>query len=218
MLPDLPSPLGENDNITSSSMSPFLRLPRELHDQIYDYYFQCDDGYMHHFESNTPTQADGQPIPLSLTLDCRQIQSEVEELALRLNTIVSESSYTKSTQEDAARYQQSSRYVMLRKLAMLDQVAPALLDAKTTNFVAMLYPQFRPMLEYWRTYGGLNLDVLLDLLQSEPTLTWSDFNTYALGLLSEDPKFVEISHIRRRTDPACKGNEALELINAWPEP
>jgi hypothetical protein len=126
MLTKLPSPSGEAADTLPSAMPAFLQLPRELRDLIYDYYFQCEDGYIYNFETNRLTQADGQPIPISLTLICRQIQAEVQELALGMNTILFTTAFTEDTQHDAALYHTASKCVEHRKLALLDQVAPPL--------------------------------------------------------------------------------------------
>jgi hypothetical protein len=149
MLAKLLSTSGEAADTLPSAMPAFLQLPRELRDLIYDYYFRCEDGYIYNFESNTLTQADGQPNPLSLTLICRQIQAEVQGLALGMSTIVFTTAFTEDTQHDAALYHTASTCIEHRKLALLDQVAPPLLDATMADTAATLFPQFRPMLDSW---------------------------------------------------------------------
>jgi hypothetical protein len=39
--------------------SHFLLLAREVRDIIYDYYIQCDGGYVYDFENNQLVQANG---------------------------------------------------------------------------------------------------------------------------------------------------------------
>jgi hypothetical protein len=174
MLAKLTSSSGEAADTLPSAMPAFLQLPRELRDLIYDYYLQCEDGYIYNFETNRLTQADGQPISLSLTLICRQIQAEVQGLALGMNTIVFTTAFTEDTRDDAALYHTASICVDHCKLALLDQVALPLLDATMTDTAATLFPQFRPMLDSWRAHGGSWQVVWDNLHWGEAPSTWRD--------------------------------------------
>ena len=178
----------------SSSTPPFLRLPRELRDQIYEYYHQCHDGYSYNFESNKLTQANGKSVHLSLTLACRQIHSEVVGLALRLNAIVFETFFCKCIQRNAMLYHNASKYLADRKSSVLNRVAPLLLDTKMAKAAAKRYPQFKPMLRHWRNHSGLPLAIIDDRHWGEPPSIQDDFITYTLSLLSKNPKFVDMSH------------------------
>jgi hypothetical protein len=142
----------------------------------------------------------------------------VQGLALGMNTIVFTTAFAEDTRDDAALYHIASICVDHCKLALLDQVALPLLDATMTDTAATLFPQFRPMLDSWRTHGGSWQVVWDNLHWGEAPSTWRDLVTYTLALISKNPKFVDTSHVRTRMYPAWKGNEALELHDAWPEP
>ena len=64
----------------------FLRIPRELRNEIYAYYLNCE-GYHHHPESDTLQYIDGTAIDLALLFTCKQVESEMAELPLKINTV-----------------------------------------------------------------------------------------------------------------------------------
>ncbi|KAF1965109.1 hypothetical protein BU23DRAFT_490703, partial [Bimuria novae-zelandiae CBS 107.79] len=72
----------------------FLRLPRELRDEVYFHYVYERDGYFHDVQSNRLRTSTGAPIDLALMRTCKQVASEMDGLALRENTIVSKAMKT----------------------------------------------------------------------------------------------------------------------------
>jgi hypothetical protein len=187
MLPKPSSPSGEAANILPSIMSPFLRLPRELRNNICEYHFRSEDGYVYNFEANKLIQDDGQRISLSLTRTCHQIRSEVEGLALRVSNIVFTTTSTEASGRDATLYPCSTECVEHRKLSLLNQMALPLLDAKMADSAAMLYPQFRPMLDSWQTHGESWQDVQDNFRWGEPHLIWRDHHLHS-GLNLRKPE------------------------------
>ncbi|KAI1330321.1 hypothetical protein F5Y16DRAFT_415143 [Xylariaceae sp. FL0255] len=56
----------------------FLALPRELRDDIYDFYV-ADGGYVYDFESGKLKMATGEPVDLALILTCKQVADDMKE-------------------------------------------------------------------------------------------------------------------------------------------
>lgn len=78
-----------------------LRLPHELRNIIFDYYFHRDGGYVYSFESNKLTNTDGSVIDLSLVFTCRQLAVEMRGAAFRPNTITFRTFFSPATREKA---------------------------------------------------------------------------------------------------------------------
>ena len=96
-------------------LPPLLRLPRELRDLIYEEYVRVDGGYVYNPETNRLAHADGSPIDLSLRRVCRQLASEVQGLALKLNTITFETCFSEASREDAGMHHAIVRKIGWRK-------------------------------------------------------------------------------------------------------
>ncbi|KAF2126649.1 hypothetical protein P153DRAFT_369319 [Dothidotthia symphoricarpi CBS 119687] len=65
----------------------FFKLPRELRDAIYGFYFTTEDGYHLNLDSGKLTVSNRQPIDLSLRLVCRIITQETIGVPFNMNTI-----------------------------------------------------------------------------------------------------------------------------------
>ncbi|KAI4962300.1 hypothetical protein J4E86_001332 [Alternaria arbusti] len=74
-------------NALEQHQSLLFRLPRELRDEIYEYYVQETNGY--HYESNSGKlrMDSGERINLGLQYACRRTFAEMDGIALRTNTI-----------------------------------------------------------------------------------------------------------------------------------
>ncbi|QGI94665.1 hypothetical protein CEK26_007734 [Fusarium fujikuroi] len=87
----IPTPLDEMLSHPSSldqrPKATFLGLPLELRQQIYHEYFKVDGGYVHDSDSDKLTQADHQPISLSLRYACRSVAEETNTL-VRFHTVL----------------------------------------------------------------------------------------------------------------------------------
>ncbi|KAK4448824.1 hypothetical protein QBC34DRAFT_102927 [Podospora aff. communis PSN243] len=86
--------------------SPFLRLPREMRDQIYHEYLMLgtEGGYTYDFTANKLRTTDQKPIDLSLMYTCRLIAAEMHGLALRTHTITFTTLYSDELRARAGRW------------------------------------------------------------------------------------------------------------------
>ncbi|KAF5679497.1 hypothetical protein FCIRC_6110 [Fusarium circinatum] len=85
-----------------------LGLPLELRDQIYDYYFKADVGYIS--DGDKLLQASGQAVQISLVLTCRSIASETQHLPFTLNTITFSTIYRSDWRIQAGALNQIAHY------------------------------------------------------------------------------------------------------------
>ncbi|KAF5237700.1 hypothetical protein FANTH_10727 [Fusarium anthophilum] len=85
-----------------------LGLPLELRDQIYDYYFKADGGYIS--DGDKLLQASGQAVQISLMLTCRSIASETQHLPFTLNTITFSTIYRPDCRIQAGALNQIAHY------------------------------------------------------------------------------------------------------------
>lgn len=69
--------------------SSFLRLPRELRDQIYEDYVFEEDGYMYDFAARKMRVNSPSPVGIcqDLRFACKQISEETRGVALRVNVL-----------------------------------------------------------------------------------------------------------------------------------
>jgi hypothetical protein len=200
------------------TLSPFLQLPRELRDEIYNYYIRANDNFTYDFATNKLKQADGLSIPLALALACRQIHEEVQGLALGLNTIAFMTSFDETTRESAALYHAALMITKDRKVVLVNDLAPQLLSTDMAQAVAKLYPQFTPFLDTWQSQGKvLNLGAP-HLTWGEPPSVLRDFMNLVLSLIAQDSRFGELSHIVRGGYNGYNGDEALKLVGACTQP
>ncbi|KAI4694484.1 hypothetical protein J4E81_006702 [Alternaria sp. BMP 2799] len=190
------------DPVQPSISSPFLRLPRELRDEIYDHYFRTDDGFTYDFVTNKLKLAGGLPIPLALTLTCRQIHDEVQGLALTLNAIEFTTSFHEATRQPAALYHAAHNVTQDRKLNLVNDLAPQLLSADMARIATNSYPQFAPVVNLWRSQRTLRYP---KTSWGEPPSIWRDFITFVLSLIAKDPRFVELAHTALRSYHGCDG-------------
>lgn len=69
-----------------------FRLPRELRDTIYKYYFYQEDGYEYHHESGKmgthPSASGSSQHLLALMKTCRALYQKTKGVALSINTFV----------------------------------------------------------------------------------------------------------------------------------
>jgi hypothetical protein len=213
-----------NHHVQPELPPPFLRLPRELRDLVYEHYFRADGGFTYDFAANQLKQANGLPIPLSLTLVCRQIQNEVQGLALGLNTIAFTTSFTETTREYAGCYYGYLRVVARRKLVLVKALAPQLLTVEMAREAATQYPQFEPMINIWLSNAWLSGSRIHSIFESlgeswgETPSIWRDFIDFVLSLISKDSRFVEQSHTAWRSWDSYDGEQVLELVNTCTQP
>ncbi|KAK4199463.1 hypothetical protein QBC40DRAFT_349365 [Triangularia verruculosa] len=88
-----------------TSQAPFLCLPREMRDAIYEAYLLLDDGYVFDFECNKLRTSSGQPIDLSLMYTCRLVAAEMAGLPLRTNTVTFRTVYSDTMRTSLGRFE-----------------------------------------------------------------------------------------------------------------
>jgi hypothetical protein len=171
-------------------MAHFLRLPRELRDLIYEYYFDGEGGFKYDFVTNKLRWADGLSIDLSLVLACRQIAAETHGLALRTNTLRFKTFHSDHTQEHASVLHIVNREIYERQESLLDSLAPELLSQEQAQVAKSLYPQFAPVIDYWRLRGKIrHIGALCEECCVTPSI-WRDFVAFTLNLISQQPGFL----------------------------
>ena len=82
-------------------LSPLLRLPRELRELIYECITHDPNGY-HYDHKLGKLRASSGPVELNLMYTCRTIAREMSGLALRINTVVFSTVYSKHERQKAA--------------------------------------------------------------------------------------------------------------------
>ncbi|KAI4614578.1 hypothetical protein J4E83_007232 [Alternaria metachromatica] len=197
-------------------MSALLQLPRELRDHIYDYYFSCDGGYTHVFETNKLRRPDDQPIEFSLVLSCRQIATETHGLALQLNTLQFATVHSDATQEQAGLHHAVNVTLGYRKESLTHYAASGLLSQEQAEATERAYPQFAPVVNYWRSHGRIGIGLNPFLECGEAPSIWRDFVSFTLDLVSQHSGFVDKARTGSRY--SYKDNEAFLLNEARPEP
>jgi hypothetical protein len=171
-------------------MAHLLRLPRELRDLIYEYYFDGEGGFKYDFVTNKLRWADGLSIDLSLVLACRQIAAETHGLALRTNTLRFKTFHSDHTQEHASVLHVVNREIYERQESLLDSLAPELLSQEQAQVAKSLYPQFAPVIDYWRLRGKIrHIGALCEECCVTPSI-WRDFVAFTSNLISQQPGFL----------------------------
>ncbi|KAI4683901.1 uncharacterized protein J4E84_006741 [Alternaria hordeiaustralica] len=204
--------------IKTSSMPTLLELPRELRDLIYDHYFSVDGGYVHDFASNKLRQADGQNIELSLVLVCRQIADETRALGLRINTLRFSTFHSDATQVQAGLLHATHESINKRKVSLLNASAPDLLSSEDAQTIKIKYPQFAPMIDIWRSHGGLRILDRSDVDCGEAPSIWRDFVAFTLNLVSQNPGFAAKAKAGSQFWRPYDFDDAMDLNNACFEP
>jgi hypothetical protein len=130
-----------------SSISPSLRLPRELRDMIYVYYARVDGGLFYDSHNDTMRVASGQVLDPSLALTCSQVACEMEGIAVKANTISFSTVYNEASSQRAEMFHYAMRDIAEEKSRVVNKMAPRLLTLDDAKEVALLYPQFQPILD-----------------------------------------------------------------------
>jgi len=200
-------------------MSPLLRLPRELRNHIYDYYFSCDGGYIHVFETNKLRRADDQPIELSLVLSCRQIAAETHGLALRSNTLRFTTFHSDATQEQAGLLHAVNKTITFMKEKLLNCATDDHLGEEQAQTAKKAYPQFMHVIDHWRSQGTRIIGrfyLTRFLICGEAPSIWRDFVAFTLDLVSRQPGFIEQTRMHLKHEV---NDDEVHLINkADPKP
>jgi len=210
---------------TGAPLPPLLRLPRELRDLIYQEYVRADGGYVYNPETNRLAQTDGSSIDVSLRLVCRQLASEVQGLALKLNTITFETCFSETSREDAGMHHAINTKIERRKREVTKMFALQLFTSEMARAVADIYPRVSPFIDGWSRNSVADLKVLAtqDVYCGEAPSMWRDCLSAVLSQISKHPDFdatvVEEGHQARRPRWIPSDiRQMSELIHASPVP
>ncbi|KAF2448786.1 hypothetical protein P171DRAFT_428802 [Karstenula rhodostoma CBS 690.94] len=126
-----------------------LRLPRELRDMIYRYYFVRKGGYIYGFETKRLRSANNEPIDLVLACTCRQINQETEGVGLRVNPISFATVFSDvdRTSMRAAKFNYFLKYLYKSKRNLL-QLAQHLIKPDVIDRVERRFPTSKGFLRY----------------------------------------------------------------------
>jgi len=181
--------------------SPLCRLPRELRDEIYDYYACDEEGLAYDYPSRTLKYASG--AELSLPLTCKMVANEMKGTHLRVNTITFIPCCSE-TDEDrlcerrsiAGRFEHLLRSARLTKLNMLNYAAECVTE-DVIEKVIEVYPAVRDIFHsfFHANRPGFDLSDIgwtAHIPRDIFTTSFCDAVQYALDLTSPHPKFQEL--------------------------
>ncbi|KAK6213458.1 hypothetical protein QIS74_09460 [Colletotrichum tabaci] len=198
-----------------ASPSPFLSLPREIRDKIYEHYLTVPGGYVcdpDRFAASAMARteeqpdfsivgvlkgADGQPIDLNLSYTCRLVASEMHGLALRTNTITF-STVTSDELRILAQCFQSAKVSHVDGYREgMSYYAVQYMPDEVFDELKLKYPPFIPVLERMRSEKEADRFMITDMDRKGPygeaMSLWSDFLKevvqYVLPL-DPDHKFI----------------------------
>ncbi|KAI4937347.1 uncharacterized protein J4E92_002077 [Alternaria infectoria] len=161
----------------TKSQPALLRLPRELRDNIYEYYVSADGGYIYDPDKDCLKQADGSPISLSLARVNHQLRSELAGLPFQLNGITFTSAFSEANRESAAIHECLVSWVMSEKLFVVQTMLSELLTSEMAQTIATAYPRFAPFVDEW-TPGSHDDHIRLSAMEGsfgEARSIWNDF-------------------------------------------
>ncbi|CAJ2502578.1 Uu.00g099720.m01.CDS01 [Anthostomella pinea] len=145
------------------STFPFLALPREIRDAVYDQYVTVDGGLVFNFESEKLETSDDQPIDQAFMLTCKQVAEEMTGLAFQKNTMHFYTAYSDEMRVKAAQFHfPRCGFVAWRgtpsnpwRTGALDRVA-----------VARPEQHARGLIPFCQQYPHLRIEQRLDMLRS----------------------------------------------------
>jgi hypothetical protein len=129
---------------------PIFRLPRELRDLIYEELIATQDGYSYDaYENRLIDARGGAVVDLRFMRVCRRIMEETEGLPMRKNKIAFRSLCTSDSSYRAGVLHATLHRIERSNWYKLCMIGPHLITDEIQNEMAMLFPQFRPVV------GGL---------------------------------------------------------------
>jgi hypothetical protein len=179
----------------------FLGLPRELRDEIYEYYTYDEEGLAYDYPSKTLKYANGRELGLAYT--CKTVANEMKGFHLRTNSITFTPSCTGADKvafcgqrSTAARFEHLLHEARWTKMFMLHYATECVKDV-IIKMALQKYPAvssvFRPC---FRTISRA-LDFghrprSYQLYQAIFTASFCDAVQYTLDLISYHPKFQDL--------------------------
>ena len=183
-------------------MFPFLKLPRELRDMVYQHYVLEPDGYHYDYDASTFRKFNGQPLDLSLTYTCKAIRVEMRYITLNTNRLVFTTVYSESERLRAGRWQRLVERVFDMKCFVLASTVLVrsmrrFFTTKVEAKVKEKYPQFLrifSLIDSWNTHNPIREQPRYKLSISSwggSYSTFSSFIVYTLRLIAEEsPDFI----------------------------
>ena len=195
------SPAPRIQEPAGQQQSPLLRLPRELRDEIYDYYAYDEEGLAYDYPSRTLNYASG--AELSLPLTCKMVANEMKGTHLRVNTITFVPCCSE-TDEDricerrsiAGRFEYLLYSARLTKLIMLNCAA----ECVTEDIIEKVIEAYPAVRDAFRSFfhanrpgfGLVHITWSAHIPRDIFTTSFCDAVQYALDLTSPHPKFQEL--------------------------
>jgi hypothetical protein len=190
--------------------SPFFRIPRELRDEIYEYYVLERHGYHHHLSTGKLSLANSAPIDLRLTHICRAIAQEMKDVPLRTNTVTFKTDDIRDDQgfhgfqSRAGRLEKVIEGVVRTRRRMLHYVAecitPEMLESTISRFgdgARRLVERFRVVEDWPRTPSYGNGSDLTDTWHGgskfDESPEYHEALLYLLKLASADERFKTLA-------------------------
>jgi hypothetical protein len=128
---------------TMATESPFVLLPRELRDEIYQYHFLSDGGYSLNYRTGKMLKSTGSYIDLDLRLVCRLAANETRGLPFKLNALHFSTVCTADVPETLGRFGCALRALVRGKYSlMLDAASSGCLGSKFCSRITNEYSEF----------------------------------------------------------------------------
>ncbi|KAI4636776.1 hypothetical protein J4E93_010901 [Alternaria ventricosa] len=170
----------------------FLKLPRELRDQIYEDYFTLEDGYHYNHKTNKLLKAKAEVIDLDLRLTCRQVAAETRGLALKLNTINFSTVCDENLCQRAGRFNAIQIIINQLKAKYLLWHAPwtGLIDSAICDYVEKYHSAFLPTIQTMQCFGRNGIGRNLNEWKEIPSQT-RHFIASTLEAIAAKPEFED---------------------------
>jgi len=192
--PKLPGPAGQ-------LQSPLCRLPRELRDEIYDYYAYDEEGLTYDYPSKTLKYASGAELNLPLT--CKMVANEMKGTHLRVNTITfipccleRDEDAFRGLRSLSARFEYLLHCAKLTKLIMLHHAAECVTDDMIDQVIEAcpgMSGVFRAVIHSLRGNPRMwDMDRAINLPRDEFTASFCEAVQLCLDLISSDPRFEDL--------------------------
>ena len=214
--------------------SPLCRLPRELRDEIYDYYAYDEGGLAYDYPSKTLKYASGAELNLPLT--CKMVANEMKGTHLRLNTITfipccleRDEDAFRGLRSLSARFEHLLHCARHTKLIMLHHAAECVTDdiiAQVIEACPGMSGVFRAVIRSLRSSRRWGMNWTLKLPRDEFTASFCEAVQLCLDLISSDLRFDDLASQAFNTSIGHPGNysphfakDSYQQILAWrPDP
>ena len=181
--------------------SPLCRLPRELRDEIYDYYAYDEEGLAYDYYSKTLKYASGAELNFPLT--CKIVANEMKGTHLRVNTITfipccleRDEDAFRGLRSLSARFEHLLHCARRTKLIMLRHAVECVTDdmiAQVIEACPGMSGVFRAVIHSLRGNPRIwDINRTMKLPRDEFTASFCEAVQLCLGLISSDPRFEDL--------------------------